>query len=77
MLLGLGYRTSYDNQVVTLNLNQDLIIARFGRVISESFVNTALNKGCSTHEVQEMLRKVVEEEIEAVRVRRETVYCIA
>lgn len=66
-----GTPISVRRKLDRLYLNQDLIIAQLGPVISDHFVDTCLNSGCSIGQVQEMMRQVVEEEEEARRMIRE------
>ena len=66
-----GHPVSVKKKLDRLYLNQDLIIGQLGPVISDYFVDTCLNSGCSIGQVQEMMRQIVEEEAEARRMIRE------
>lgn len=66
-----GHSEPVKKKLNRLYLNQDSIITQLGPIISNHFVDNAFNSGCSIGQVQEIMRRIVEEEIEARRMTRE------
>lgn len=62
-----GHPEPVKKKLDRLYLNQDLLIAQLGPIISDHFVDNALNSGCSIGQIQEMMHRIVEEEGEARR----------